>query len=264
MNHIAWVSVCFFGTTLPSNTKADDLPLRDRTLVVWTAPANLEQRDGSVLCISDCGSFGDSIAFGEVSPRKWMLSRMFHDRQIGEVILSENFNWTNQDQSGWSGETAGPDEFVQMAVVYKESQIFIYRNSALITECSYTNQDDRNYRPSDIVAFGPRYMRAGKYSTSSSYQGIIQDARIYNTALDQAAIAALVPGQMSDPQPFAWWAFGEGDFEQDRMGRYGDVRMIGSPELTSRGVVLQDNDVLTYLPIVEKSTEPYCAETSLH
>ena len=259
--HSIFPGLCLFtGAALSRNAKADDFPLQDRTLVVWTAPANLEQRDGSVMCISSCGSFSDSIAFGERSPGKWMLNRMFPNRETGKFILSEDFNWTNQDEAGWPGETAGPDEFVQVAVVYKGSQIFVYRNGALITECSYTYEHDRKFRPSDIVAFGPRYMRAGKFNTPS-YQGIIQDARIYNIALDQATIAALAPGQISDPQPWAWWAFGEGDFEQDRMGRYGDVRTIGSPELTPNGVVLQDNDTLAYLPIVEKSVEPYRAET---
>ena len=51
---------------------ADTNQLKDKTLVVWAAPANLTQRAGSALTIDDEQSHFDGIVFGEITPRKWM------------------------------------------------------------------------------------------------------------------------------------------------------------------------------------------------
>lgn len=43
---------------------------KDKTLVVWAAPANLTQRGGSVLTIEKPGGVFDGIVLGELAPAK--------------------------------------------------------------------------------------------------------------------------------------------------------------------------------------------------
>ena len=89
-----------------------DPPLRDKTLVVWAAPANLEQRGGSALTIDAGQGLFDRIVFGEQTSRKWMPG-------------SEGWRRTQSDQAEWPAETADGKTFVQIAIAYKDRQITI-------------------------------------------------------------------------------------------------------------------------------------------
>ena len=73
-------------------------PLRDKTLVVWAAPANLEQRGGSALTIDAGQGLFDGIVFGEQTPRRWMPG-------------SEGWRRTQPDQAEWPAETADGKEY---------------------------------------------------------------------------------------------------------------------------------------------------------
>ena len=91
-------------------------PLVDKTLVVWAAPANLSQRGGAALTIDANGiDRFDGIVFGELELRVWMPG-------------SNGFMRTEQKQADWPKETAGPDEFVQIAIVYRGREVTVYRN----------------------------------------------------------------------------------------------------------------------------------------
>lgn len=47
-------------------------PLQDKSLVAWVAPANLDQRGGSVLTLAEGTENFDGIVFGEIAPARWM------------------------------------------------------------------------------------------------------------------------------------------------------------------------------------------------
>ena len=55
-----------------AQSPASDPVLADKTLVVWVAPANLTQRGGSALTITDGSDRFDGIVFGELAGAKWM------------------------------------------------------------------------------------------------------------------------------------------------------------------------------------------------
>ena len=86
----------------------------DKTLVVWVAPANLTHRGGSALTIQSGDQF-DGIVFGELQPGKWMAGSDYHKR-------------TERNQDKYVPETADSKTMVQMAIVYKDDEILIYRN----------------------------------------------------------------------------------------------------------------------------------------
>src|SRR5688500_14276782 len=85
------------------DTAVPEPPLRDKTLVVWVAPANLTQRGGSALTLEDGRDHFDGVVFGELAPAKWMAGSDFYRR-------------TRKEQAEFPAETAGPNAFVQMAV----------------------------------------------------------------------------------------------------------------------------------------------------
>jgi hypothetical protein len=90
-------------------------PIRDKTLVAWVAPANLTQRGGSALTLDDGLSHFDGIVFGELAPGKWMAG-------------SDLWSRTKKDQAAFPVATADAKTFVQIAIVYRDTEITIYRN----------------------------------------------------------------------------------------------------------------------------------------
>jgi hypothetical protein len=59
---ISAISLLIFGSRALG--RANRAEIKDKTLVVWTAPANLQQRGGSALTIDDLNSHFDGIVFG--------------------------------------------------------------------------------------------------------------------------------------------------------------------------------------------------------
>ena len=76
---------------------AEPVQLKDKTLVVWVAPANLTQQGGSVLTIEDDQSHFDGIFFGEIAPAKWMPGSDFHRRTLkgARELAGRNSRWQN-------------------------------------------------------------------------------------------------------------------------------------------------------------------------
>lgn len=70
--------------------------IEDKTLVVWAAPADLNQSGGSALTIDDMASHFDGIIFGELARGKWMAGSDFHRR-------------SQKDQKNCPEETADQD-----------------------------------------------------------------------------------------------------------------------------------------------------------
>ncbi|MEW4565906.1 GH32 C-terminal domain-containing protein [Bremerella sp. JC770] len=196
--------------------------LVDKTLVVWVAPENLEQSGGSALTINDTtADHFDGIVFAELAPKVWMPG-------------SNGFSRTNQQQAGWSQETAAPDEFVHIAIVYRGQQIAMYRNGKLHAEYVTSGQPYR-FGPNTAVLFGQRHLKEGV----DHFKGRIRDARIYNVALDGQTISKMKPAELQDDiQPWAWWDFAStGTY--DRMGRFNQVKLSDGVRIEDGCLVLE-------------------------
>ena len=79
---IVIVVLFVFGSQLLEG--AGRAEIKDKTLVVWTAPANLTQRGGSALTIDDMEGNFDGIVFGELAAGKWMAGSDHYRRSEKE------------------------------------------------------------------------------------------------------------------------------------------------------------------------------------
>ena len=172
----------------------------DKTLVSWVCLANTTQQGGSALTIQSDDRF-DGIVFGERAAGKWMAG-------------SEGFVRTQGDQQANAVEKADNTALVQMAIVYKGSQISIYRNGEPYASYEASNED--LLKTQNQAVFGLRHEGAG---TDQTLKGSIEDARIYDRALTADEIKKLEPKKESVIKPYAWWTFEKG-METDRMGRF--------------------------------------------
>jgi beta-fructofuranosidase len=196
--------------------------LRDKTLVAWVAPSNLDQRGGSTLTIDDGQSHFDGIVFGELSPGKWMAG-------------SDNFKRTWQDQANWKAERTSPDSFVQIAISYASKDVKMYRNGEAYASYTMPNPP-QDFPAESIVLFGRRHLDVTE--PRSSFAGRIQDARIYDRALDQATIKSLVAGRPgAEPKPWAWWSFGDEGL-REKTGRFNELKLLGDVRIDNGCLVL--------------------------
>jgi sucrose-6-phosphate hydrolase SacC (GH32 family) len=209
---LKWTLVLVALATRYVRVEAGDTPagtLEDKTLVAWVSPGNLTQRGGSVLTLEKEGGVFDAIVFGEISPGRWMAGSDFHRR-------------TRKEQSGYPSETVEPGTIVQVAIAYKGNQITLYRNGK---ECSsYTTEGVQRFGTDSLVVMGLRHLDAG--AGSRFFTGSIEEARIYDIALDGKTVAALEPAKESSPEPYAWWTFEDGS-TTDRQGRFPASTLVG-------------------------------------
>jgi beta-fructofuranosidase len=214
MNHYLQLllsSILAFGGTLAHANAAE--ALRDKTLVAWVVPANLTQRGGSVLTIENPGGAFDAIVLGEIAPAKWMPG-------------SDMFKRTKQEQGDFPIETATSQTLVQVAIVYQDRQITLYRNGT--QAATYTSDNKESFGSESMVLMGLRHTEAAL--ENRFFTGSIEDARIYNVALNAAQIAALKPNKLSDPAPLAWWDFENGS-AADRMKTYPVTTLFGEARI---------------------------------
>jgi len=209
---------------LAAAAQAAEEPLLDKTLVVWAAPANLEQRGGSALTIDGGQGRFDGIVFGELAPARWMAG-------------SNYFLRTQQDQAAWPAETADAGTFVQIAIVYRDREVTIYRDGAPYASYTMANPPQA-FAEGSVAMFGMRHLDVK--APGDSFAGRIRDARIYSAALDAAAIAALKPGEANEPAPWAWWSFADGSVAE-RTGRFGEARLRGDVRVEDGCLVLGGN-----------------------
>jgi sucrose-6-phosphate hydrolase SacC (GH32 family) len=200
------------GDKLSRPTALATLPprrlIQDKTLVAWVTAADLVQRGGSVLTLDDHAGHFDGIVLGELVPGKWMAGSNFFQR-------------TEKDQKHSPAETADPKTLLQLAIVYQGCQVRIYRNGIRYAE--YAIGEPQQFGPGSAVIMGLRHFGAGG---PAHFAGTIDDARIYDRALSTEQIAALRPGQPSEPKPLAWFSF-EGHKAVDRMGKFPVVDLLG-------------------------------------
>lgn len=204
--------------------RAEEMPvIRDKTLVAWVCLADLGQKGGSALTLDDRRGGFDGIVFGELADARWMAG-------------SDQWRRSEKDQAAWPEETAGPDTVVQIAIVYRGNEISICRDGKPYAE--YSIEKQQSFEPDSVVVMGLRHLEA---TNRACLAGAIEDARIYDTALSEAQIAALRPGAQSDPEPLAWWSFGDGRVT-DRMGRFPEATLFGGARIEGGRLVLDGRD----------------------
>ena len=199
--------------TTPAQALTPDATLRDKTLVVWAAPANLEQRGGSALTLDDGQGHFDGIVFGDHTVGKWMPG-------------SDGFRRTLKEQANWPDETADAKTFVQIAITYQDRQITIYRNGRRYAQYPMADAP-QEFGPQSAVLIGKRHLDQNE---DGRFAGTIDDARIYDRALTADQLAALKPNVASDPKPWAWWTFDDKD-AKDRTGRFKQVKLAGGAKV---------------------------------
>ncbi|MBN2293299.1 MAG: GH32 C-terminal domain-containing protein [Pirellulales bacterium] len=195
----------------------------DKTMVAWVTLYNLTQGGGSVLTLENSDDTFDAIVFGEIQKGKWMAG-------------SDGFKRTHQQQDAFPMETAGAKDLVQIAIVYRGKEVSIFRNGK--PYASYTMKTDPLKFSSDsVVLMGLRHRAA---NTERFFVGSIDDARIYDRALDAKTIAALKPNVLSDPKPLAWWSFENGSTE-DHMGTFKHTHLVAGAKIADGKLILPDS-----------------------
>lgn len=195
----------------------------DKTLVVWAAPASLDQRGGSALTLDDGQAHFDGVVFGEIAPARWMAGSDFHRRSLAA-------------QDDVPAETAGPDTFVQVAVVHRGREISVFRNGALLSR--HEGGPPQAYGPGSAVVMGLRHLDA---ADGACFAGTVDDARIYSAALTAEQLAALRPNAPSAPPPVAWWHFEDGRAD-DAMGAFPPARLAGNARIEAGKLLLGGED----------------------
>lgn len=204
----------------------------DKTLVSWVTLTDRNQRAGSILTVQRDDQF-DGIVFAEKAPGKWMAGSNFFKR-------------TQPDQSANPEESADSNILVQMAIVYKDDQITIYRNGEVYVSYKAENVDLLN-NDDNIIVFGLRHLGG-----NGGIGGSIDDARIYSIALSADELKALEPNKESAITPYTWWDF-EDEKAVDRTGRFVESRMDGGARITGGKLVLGEKSLMV-------ATRPYVQE----
>ena len=214
------LTVVAMAAAVSAIAQTPEPPLKDKTLVVWAAPANLAQRGGSALTIDNGRDNFDAVVFGELTPEKWMAG-------------SDMFRRTQKDQAAFPAETADAKTFVQIAVVYSGKKVAVYRNGQPYSQHTMA-EAPLEFGAASRVNIGKRHRGQGD---NAHFAGAIDDARIYDRALSAAEIAALKPNVASEPKPWAWWSF-EGNETKDRAGRFLVTELTGGAKVEDGKLML--------------------------
>ena len=197
-----------------ASRRASKIPtITDKTLVAWVYLADTKQRAGSALTLIDPAERFDAIVFGEVAQGKWMAG-------------SDHFHRTPRDQSAFPVETAGAETLVQMAIVYDKNEIRVYRNGTLYSHHSL--DAPQTFRQDAMVLVGLRYV--GSMGPIGYLAGAVEEARIYGTALDAAAIASLELDEPAEPKPIGRWTFEDGT-PNDSTGTFPAGELCGNARI---------------------------------
>ena len=151
--------------------------LREKTLEAWVALSNLSQRGGGVMAVelNRNGESFDAIVYGEREPMKWIAGSEFFQR--------------TRDLPA-PVETAGSGELIHMAISYSTNHsIAIYRNGERYGSYSPDGEQAslRSFPANNTrILVGLRHHGAG----NGFFEGAIEEAHLYDRALDAGEIAA--------------------------------------------------------------------------
>ncbi len=210
---IAWRMLCVSAVAMSAAAAHGKAipPIDDKTLVAWVRLANLEQQGSGALSIMSGDEF-DSITFGERAEARWMA---------GSHVFSRT--QSHQEQLAYARETAAPEEWMMMAIVYEGEKIRIYRNGQLYA--AYETDSQVRYGRNTKILLGLR--AAGSYGVHGYWNGVIEEARLYDVALTEEQIGSMEPDRISTVKPLGWWTFDE-DVVRDKMGNFPDGQPAGN------------------------------------
>ena len=193
----------------------------DKTLVAWVSPATLDQRGGSVLTIEGDGGVFDAIVLGEALPRRWMAG-------------SDSFQRTQRDQSQNAEESAGPNQWVQLACVYAGNSVTLYRDG--LRYASYTVDKPHHFLAGARLLIGLRHV-ARRGEPNSHFRGAIADARLFDRPLSQLEVRQLRPHEPAGVKPLVWFDFRSGG-ASDRMKTLAPADLEGDATVADGKLVL--------------------------
>jgi hypothetical protein len=148
--------------------------LKAKTLEAWVSIDRLQQSGGGVISIQTRGGgVFDAIVFGETEPGRW---------QAG----SDGFQRTRTFQA--PRETAGPNQFIHVAVVYGlDGSITAYRDGKPYGK-SYQSNGPVHFRKGDAeFLIGMRHAPAGG---NRMLAGTVRMAQVHDRALSADEVAA--------------------------------------------------------------------------
>ena len=192
-----------------------DTKIADRTLVVWCAPTDLQQRGAGVLGLEDLREF-DGIVLGEVRSGVWMAGSHLHQRTE-----------TAQDQ--WPTEDVAPGVMIQVAVAWQGNHVTLVRNGRAFAGYQ---RPLREYGDGLRVTMGSRHCHAAGVPPTGHFAGVIEETQLYAEALSAEQIGQLRPGGETPVKPLARWTFEDGT-PRDEMGFFG-------PAVLRNGAVIRD------------------------
>jgi hypothetical protein len=150
------------------------LDVTAKTLVAWVSPGTLDQGGGGVLTLqTGDGNVFDAIVFAEQQPRIWMAG---------------SDNWNRTQAVGGTEETAGPGDFVVLAIVYGTDSITIYRNGQPYGS-PYTKGGLMRYVAGNGEAL--LGLRHAFPAGNRLFNGQVDEARLYDRALTAEEVAGL-------------------------------------------------------------------------
>ena len=222
----ALVALAFTRGAAPQTWAVDLAPaagpvvmLGDRTLVVWCTPATLDQRGAGVLGLEDGDEF-DAIVLGEARPRVWMGG-------------SHGFRRTEARQETWPVEDAAPGTLIQVAQTWRGNRVTLYRQGQAFA--TY-DRPPHVYGAALRVTLGLRHAHVAGVRPTGQFAGTIEEAQLYDRALEGGQVRALRPGGPTPVKPLARWTFDDGT-TRDASGYFG-------PALLENGAVVQDGKLV--------------------
>jgi len=242
--------------TKQTSVKPSQIPaIINKTLIAWIFLDSASQQGGSALTLIDpakrmdmtrfVGGGGsdlksinpeekfDAIEFSELAPGGWITgSELSRPTLSSKVVRSE--------------ESVDTNTLLQIAIVYKGKKVYVYRNGKL---CS----TDKVFQPHTfnkdmMVLIGLRYN--GKAGKQGFLSGAVEEARIYNVALDKSTISSLKPGILTGPKPYAQWTFEDGS-TADAMGTFPPGKLCGNARIADGKLYLDGKTGFMITPALE-------------
>ncbi|HPM80806.1 MAG TPA: hypothetical protein PLF81_08900 [Candidatus Anammoximicrobium sp.] len=232
------ISAAVTTTAVGGEPRRAPLQLADKTLVAWVCLADTAQRGGSAVTLMEGEDF-DAIVFGERAPGRWMAGSDFFRRTQGEREQQDN-----------SAETADAKTLVQIAAVWSGDRVAIYRNGQLYA--SYRIDKPRTFGSDTAVLLGLRYL--GGMGAIGFLRGAIDEARIYDWALEPETIAALRPNVPSDPPPLAQWTFEDGT-ATDTKGTFPPGQLVGEARIADGRLWLNGADAYVVCEVPRRENQ---------
>jgi hypothetical protein len=229
---IGVVGLLLCGPTTPAGEAGGTARLADKTLVAWVCPANTTQRGSGVLAVQEGETF-DAIVLGERVAGRWMAGSDYFRRTQDESA-----------QRACPAETADSGTLVQLAVVYRGREVSVFRDGKLYSR--YQVNEPARFDRGAAVLLGLRYL--GALGLHGFFAGSIEEARLYDVALDGEQLARLAPDRPSAPPPIGQWTFADGT-ARDALGRFPPGLLCGGARIAAGRLHLNGTDA--YVAIVD-------------